>query len=77
MEEHSKESLEILRRPQVEARTGLSRSTIYQRIKDGTFPRPISLGQKAVGWLENEIDAWIAERIKASRGASSASTNHD
>jgi prophage regulatory protein len=41
----------ILRRPQVEARTGLSRSTLYQYIQDGLFPRPVSLGARAVGWL--------------------------
>lgn len=63
----------ILRRPQVEARTGLSRSTIYQRIKDRTFPSPISLGSKAVGWLEHEIDDWLQQRIKASRPSGSRS----
>ena len=57
----------ILRRPEVQARTGLSRSTMYERIRQGEFPRPISLGAKAVGWLEHEIDAWLAERIAASR----------
>ena len=61
--------LAILRRPQVEARTGLARSTIYDRIKAGTFPAPVSLGEKAVGWVESEIDAWIAARIHASRKA--------
>jgi prophage regulatory protein len=59
--------ISILRRPQVEARTGLSRSTIYERMKQGTFPSPISLGTKAVGWLEHEIDDWLGQRIKASR----------
>ncbi len=59
----------ILRRPQVEARTGLARSTIYDRIKAGTFPAPISLGEKAVGWIESEIDAWLTARIQASRKA--------
>ena len=77
MEERSKESLEILRRPQVEARTGLSRSTIYQRIKEGTFPSPISLGSKSVGWLVNEIDAWLAERIKVSRPKTGVASNQD
>jgi prophage regulatory protein len=56
--------LSILRRKQVEKRTGLSRSTIYLRIQEGTFPRPISLGARAVGWLENEIDAWLASRME-------------
>ncbi len=60
-------ALTILRRKQVEARTGLSRSTIYDRIKAGTFPAPISLGEKAVGWIESEVDAWLAARIQASR----------
>ena len=77
MEDSTKESIEILRRPQVEARTGLSRSTIYQRIKDGTFPRPISLGMRAVGWLDSEITAWLAERIKASRRMPGVSVDQD
>jgi len=54
------EKLSILRRKQVEKRTGLSRSTIYLRIQEGTFPRQINLGARAVGWLENEIEAWLA-----------------
>jgi len=56
--------LTILRRKQVETRTGLSRSTIYLRIQEGTFPRPINLGARAVGWLENEIEAWLVSRIE-------------
>jgi len=59
----------ILRRKQVEARTGLKKSTIYDRIKAGTFPAPISLGEKAVGWIESEIDAWLNARIQESRKA--------
>jgi prophage regulatory protein len=59
----------ILRRKEVEARTALSRSTIYDRIKKGTFPAPISLGEKAVGWVEREIEGFLAERI-AERDAS-------
>lgn len=62
-------TLIILRRKQVEARTGLSRSTIYDRIKAGTFPAPISLGAKAVGWIESEIDAWLNARVEESRKA--------
>jgi prophage regulatory protein len=57
----------ILRRKQVENRTGLSRSTIYLRIKEGTFPKPISLGARAVGWLESEIEEWLDYQIKQSR----------
>jgi len=54
---------EIKRRPEVEAKTGLSRSTIYEKMKNGTFPKPVKLGPRAVGWLETEVDAWIKERI--------------
>jgi len=57
----------ILRRKQVQARTGLARSTMYQQIQDGTFPRPIPLGPRAVGWLESDISDWIAERVRIAR----------
>ena len=57
----------ILRLPTVKARTGLSRSTIYLRMSQGSFPKPIALGGRAIGWLENEIDEWIVERIEQSR----------
>jgi prophage regulatory protein len=59
----------ILRLPAVKASVGLSRSTIYLRISEGTFPKPVSLGGRAVGWLAAEIDAWMKERIEDSRGA--------
>jgi prophage regulatory protein len=58
----------ILRLPAVKARTGLSRSTIYQRIQHGEFPPPYSLGGRSVGWLESEISGWIAEKIAVVRG---------
>ena len=58
----------ILRLPEVKKRTGYSRSTIYLLIDQGKFPKSISLGQRAIGWLESEIELWIEERIKASRG---------
>ena len=58
----------ILRRRQVEARTGLSLSTIYARIAEGAFPRPIDLGGgRAVGWVDSEINEWLQERIEQSR----------
>lgn len=74
----SKRALTILRRKQVEARTGLSRSGIYARMTpnpkrpgdyDPTFPKPISVGAKAVGWIEAEVEAWIAARVQKSRKA--------
>jgi len=57
----------ILRRPQVQQRTGLSRSTLYQFIKEGAFPKPVQLGLRAVGWLEADINDWIAKRVREAR----------
>lgn len=57
----------ILRLPDVKNRTGLSRSTIYLRVNDGSFPKPISLGGRAVGWIEEEIQHWIDKRVSESR----------
>ena len=72
-------ALTILRRKQVEARTGLSRSTIYSKLKhnpkrpgdyDPSFPVPISIGAKAVGWIEAELDAWLTAQVLKSRKTS-------
>jgi prophage regulatory protein len=57
----------LLRRPQVEQRTGLSRSSLYEYIKDGRFPPPVPLGPRAVGWLESEVSDWINARVKLAR----------
>ncbi len=58
----------LLKRPQVEALTGLSRSGIYNRIQCGTFPRPVKLGARAVVWPQSEIAAWIeARKAEAAR----------
>jgi prophage regulatory protein len=57
----------ILRLPAVKARTGLSRSTIYLRVSEGSFPKPVSLGARAIGWIDSEIEAWIASQIAKSR----------
>ena len=64
MTEQIQNVLSVLRRKQVQAKTGLSRSTIYARIAAGTFPRPIDLGGgRAVGWIEGEVEAWLRTRI--------------
>lgn len=76
MATRAKSALTILRRKQVEARCGLSRATIYARIKpdpkrpndyDPTFPRPIQLGAKAVGWIESEVNDWLTAQLNKSR----------
>lgn len=52
----------IIRLPEVQALTGLSRSTIYSRANEGTFPAQIPLGARAVGWYEDEVNAWVEQR---------------
>jgi prophage regulatory protein len=60
-------SHKIIRLPEVKQRTGLSRSTIYLRMSKGEFPLSISLGERAVGWVELDVDIWLQDRIEASR----------
>jgi len=60
----------VLRLPEIKAKTGLSRSTIYGLISRGRFPGSIALGPRAVGWIESEIDEWLTKRIEASRSGS-------
>lgn len=63
----------MLRRPQVSACTGLPRATLYDKMNpkspryDPTFPKPVRLGAKSVGWPQNLVMEWLESRIKASR----------
>lgn len=68
MNEANQPGLSILRRKQVQARTGLSRSTIYLYIKAEQFSKPLALGPRAVGWIESEVSEWIVARMKVTRG---------
>ena len=58
----------LLRLPQVKSATGLSKSTIYARIAEGTFPKQIPIGPRLVVWVESDIQNWITEQISAARG---------
>jgi prophage regulatory protein len=58
----------LLRLPQVKATTGLSKSSIYARISEGTFPKQIPLGPRLVVWVESDIQNWISEQVSAGRG---------
>jgi prophage regulatory protein len=55
--------MKIIRRWKVEEKTGRGHSWIYDKMKRGEFPRAVPLGGKGVGWVEEEIDRWIAARI--------------
>ena len=60
-------NVKIIRRPEVESITGLSRSSIYAKMENGTFPKGIKLSERSVGWLEHEIQEWLKNRISATR----------
>ena len=57
----------ILRLPTVCSRIGYCRSSIYNLVASGEFPKPIRLGPRAIGWLESDIEQWIASRVEVSR----------
>jgi prophage regulatory protein len=69
MDNQDKPKKKVLRRHKLQAHTGLSLSSLYNKLNknspyyDPTFPKPIKLGPKAVGWLESEIDAWLESRM--------------
>ena len=58
----------LLRLPEVKATTGLSKSSIYARISEGTFPKQIPLGPRLVLWVESDIQNWISEQVSSARG---------
>lgn len=62
-------SEQILKMPEVIRSTGLARSTIYKLISENRFPKQIKLTSFSSGWLQSEVEAWIADRIAASRNA--------
>ena len=57
----------LLRISAVKSRIGLSRTSIYNGVKAGTFPPPVKIGVKAIAWLESDVEAWIAATVKAAR----------
>lgn len=71
--------MRIVRLKEVIDSTGLARSTIYKYIAEGTFPKPVSLGDRCVGWVDSEVHDWILARIEERDLAESAavrSTGH-
>lgn len=54
----------LLRLPEVIAKVGLGKSSIYEGVRLGTFPAPVKLSRRAVCWPASAVDAWIADRIK-------------
>jgi prophage regulatory protein len=63
---------QVIKLPGVVKTTGLSKSTIYKLISEGKFPKNIPLTGKSTGWIDEEIQSWIDERIAASRNGEAA-----
>ena len=62
----------LLTRGEVEARTALSRTSIYRKMREGSFPEPLKIGARAVRWRESEIEEFIASRPRATGMAAAA-----
>ena len=69
-------STTLLRLSQLKCKVPYSTSTIYMKIERGEFPRPVSMGGRAVAWVEGEIDEWIAARINARDAGEAGSKQH-
>ena len=67
----------FLRRRAVKARTGLPTSTMYGLIAKNLFPKPVPLSDRAVGWIEEEVDNWVNDKIEASRGTDHSAGGDD
>jgi prophage regulatory protein len=61
------ERIRFIRLPEVRRIAGLSRSSIYAQAQEGRFPRPVSLGGRAVGWIEHELLQWAIDRVTVAR----------
>lgn len=56
--------MRLIKLKEVIEKTSLGRSTIYEFMTKGTFPKQISLGAKSVAWLESEVDDWIEDKVR-------------
>lgn len=59
----------LIRLPRVEAKTGLKKSMVYDLMRKNEFPKSIKIGERAVAWIESEIDQWVRKKIPESRQA--------
>lgn len=62
-------NIRILKRKEVEMIVGLGRSSIYAKVKDGSFPKPVKLSSRSVGWIQSEVQSWLENKIAESRNS--------
>ncbi|MDM1336581.1 AlpA family phage regulatory protein [Acinetobacter pseudolwoffii] len=67
--EQQTENVRLIRRKEVQAKTGLGASSIYAMMKQGKFPKAITLSERRVAWVEADVDLWISERIASHKAA--------
>ena len=67
--ENQIENLRLIRRKEVQTKTGLGASSIYAMMQQGTFPKAVNISERRVAWIESEVDTWIAERIANHRAS--------
>ena len=65
--ENQIENLRLIRRKEVQTKTGLGAASIYAMMQQGTFPKAVNISERRVAWIESEVDAWIAERVAKHR----------
>lgn len=61
--EQQTENVRLIRRKEVQAKTGLGASSIYAMMQQGKFPKAVNISERRVAWIESEVDQWIANRI--------------
>ena len=67
--EQQNENVRLIRRKEVQTKTGLGASSIYAMMKNGEFPQCLNLSERRVAWIESDVDSWIAERISSHKAS--------
>ena len=70
--EQQTETIRLIRRKEVQAKTGLGASSIYAMMQQGTFPKAINISERRVAWIESDVDQWINERIASHKATIAA-----
>lgn len=67
--EQQTETVRLIRRKEVQDKTGLGASSIYAMMQQGTFPKAVNISERRVAWIESDVDQWISERIASHKAA--------
>ena len=67
--EQQTENVRLIRRKEVQAKTGLGASSIYAMMQQGIFPKAVNISERRVAWIESDVDQWISERIASHKAS--------